>query len=80
MNVVYHVELNQDERDQLTAMLSGGKHPVRRLMRAQTLLAADAGAGDIDIVRSVGATGSTVYRTKQRLVEGNLELALGEAK
>ena len=80
MNVVYRVELNQDERDQLSAMLSGGKLPVRRLMRAQTLLAADAGASDIEIVRSVGASGSTVYRTKQRFVEGNLELALGEAK
>jgi hypothetical protein len=42
------------------------------------LLAADAGAGDEEIARSVGVSGSTVYRTKRRFVEGNLERALGE--
>jgi hypothetical protein len=35
------------------------------------LLAADAGAGDEEIARSVGVGGSTVYRTKRRFVEGN---------
>ena len=44
MNVRYRVELSQAERDELTALLSGGKHAVRKLKRAQILLAADAGA------------------------------------
>ena len=44
----------------------------------QILLAADAGASDDEIARSVGVGGSTVYRTKQRLVLGNLEAALRE--
>jgi hypothetical protein len=73
MNVRYRVELSQSEREQLTALLSGGKHAARRLKRAQILLAADAGAGDEDIARSVG--GSNVYRTKRRFVLGNLEAA-----
>ena len=55
------------------ALLSGGKHAARKLKRAQILLAADAGAGDEEIARSVGVGGSTVYRTKRRFVEGNLE-------
>src|SRR5487761_1331989 len=42
MNVRYRVELNQEERDQLTRMLSGGRHAARKLKRAQILLAADA--------------------------------------
>ena len=42
MTVRYRVELSQTERDQLTALLSGGKHAARRLKRAQILLAADA--------------------------------------
>jgi len=46
MNVPYRVELSQVERDQLMALLSGGKHAARRLKRAQILLAADAGAND----------------------------------
>jgi len=41
MNVRYRVELDQCERDQLTALLSGGKRRARKLKRAQILLAAD---------------------------------------
>ncbi len=78
MNVRYRVELSQTEREQLTALLSGGKHAARKLKRAQILLAADAGASDQDIARSVGTSGSTVCRTKQRFVLGNLEAALSE--
>ena len=73
MNVRYRVELSQTERAELTALLSGGKHAARKLKRAQILLAADAGARDDDIATSVGVGGSTVYRTKQRFVLGNLE-------
>ena len=63
---------------ELRALLSGGKHASRKLKRAQILLAADAGAGDEEIARSVGVGGSTVYRTKRRFVEGNLERALSD--
>jgi transposase len=78
MNIRYRVELSEAERAQLTAMLSGGKHAARKLKRAQILLAADAGVGDEAIAASVSVGGSTVYRTKRRFVEGNLELALSE--
>lgn len=78
MNVRYRVELSQGERSELTALLSGGKHSVRRLKRAQILLAADAGVSDEEIATSVGVGGSTVYRTKRRFVTGNLEAALSE--
>ena len=78
MNVRYRVELSQAERDQLTTLLSGGKHAARKLKRAQILLAADAGVGDEAIATSVAVGGSTVYRTKRRFVLGNLEAALSE--
>jgi transposase len=80
MNVRYRVELSQTERAELTALLSGGKHVARKLKRAQILLAADAGASDAEIARSVGVGvgGSTVYRTKRRFVLGNMEAALSE--
>jgi transposase len=73
MNVRYRVELSQIERTELRALLSGGKHAPRKLKRAQILLAADVGTNDEEIARSVGVGGSTVYRTKRRFVEGNLE-------
>src|SRR3954470_3890284 len=78
MNVRYRVELSQTERAELAALLSGGKDAARKLKRAQILLAADAGASDDDIARSVCAGGSTLYRTKQRFVLDNLEAALNE--
>jgi len=78
MNIRYRVELNEGERAELTAMLSGGKHAARKLKRAQILLAADAGVSDEAIASSVSVGGSTVYRTKRRFVEGNLDLALSE--
>lgn len=78
MNVCYRVELNEAERGELRELLSGGKQPVRKLKRAQILLAADGGAIDEEIARSVGVGLSTVYRTRRRFVEANLEGALSE--
>src|SRR3954468_10141852 len=78
MNIRYRVELDDAEHTQLAAMLSGGTHAARKLKRAQILLAAHAGISDAAIARSVSVGGSTVYRTKRRFVEGNLELALSE--
>ena len=78
MNICYRVELSEAERTELQAMLSGGKHAARKLKRAQILLAADAGVPDETIAQSVAVGGSTVYRTKRRFVEGNLERALSE--
>src|SRR6202030_414962 len=57
MNIRYRVELNEGERAQLTAMLSGGKHAARKLKRAQILLAADAGIGDEAIADSISVGG-----------------------
>ena len=79
MNIRYRVELSQSERGELMTLLSGGKHPARKLKRAQILLAADGGASDAEIATRVMVGGSTVYRTKRRFVEGNLEHALAEA-
>jgi hypothetical protein len=78
MNIRYRVELSEAERSQLMALLSGGKQAARKLKRAQILLATDAGVSDEVIANSVSVGGSTVYRTKRRFVEGNLELALTE--
>jgi transposase len=78
MNIRYRVELNASERCELTALLSAGNHPARKLKRAQILLAADAGIADEDVAETVGVGPSTVYRTKRRFVEANLEGALCE--
>ena len=78
MNVRYRVALSQAERSELTAMLCKGKRAARKLKRAQILLAADDGRSDDEFAGAVAVGGSTVYRTKRRFVEGNLERALSE--
>src|SRR3984885_14916614 len=78
MNIRYRVDLSDIERTHLTALLNGGKHAARKIKRAQILLAADAGVSDDVIAGSLSVGGSTVYRTKRRFVQGNLELALSE--
>ena len=78
MNIRYRVELSEVERGELQALLRGGKQAARRLKRAQILLAAEAGVPDETIAKSLGVGGSSVYRTKRRFVEGNLDGALNE--
>lgn len=79
MNVRYRVELDESERAELNALIAGGKVAVRKVKRAQILLAADRGQTDEAIAASVGVGTSTVYRTKKHFVEGNIEHALNEA-
>lgn len=71
--------LTSDERQQLQALVSGGKAAARKIKRAQILLAADAQSTDEAIALNVGVGTSTVYRTKQQFVEEGLERALREA-
>jgi transposase len=78
MNRRYRIELSEAEREELQAMLSGGKQAARQLKRAQILLAADAGVPDETIAASLAVGGSTISRTKRRFVEGNLARALNE--
>jgi transposase len=78
MNVRYRVELSQSEREELSTLLRGGRHGARKLKRAQILLAADEGVGDERIAAALRVSGSTIYRTKRRFVEANLEGALSE--
>jgi transposase len=79
MNIRYRVTLTSNERVRLEDLVSGGKVAVRKVKRAQILLAADARSTDGAIAVNVGAGTSTVYRTKQRFVEEGLEQALSES-
>jgi transposase len=78
MTIRYRVDLSEVERIELQTLLRGGRHAARTLKRAQILLAVDAGMPDETMAQSLGVGGSTVYRTKRRFVEGNLDQALHE--
>ena len=76
MNVRYIVELTEEERAVLQALVSGGSKRVRDVKRAQILLASDAGVDDEAIALAVQVGTSTVYRTKRRYVECGPEAAI----
>ena len=78
MEARYIVELTDEEREGLRELVSGGKTRVRKLKRAQILLAAEQGEMDAVISSTVAVGTSTVYRTKRRFVEHGLEAALSE--
>jgi transposase len=78
MHIRYRVELEESERQQLQTMIAGGTRAVRRVKRAQILLAAAAGQTEVAIARTLRVGTSTVYRTKRRFVEESLEAALSE--
>jgi transposase len=79
MNIRYRVTLTQAEREELLQLVSGGKGKVRRIKRAQALLAADGGSTDEEIARNVGIGTATVCRTRQHFVEEGLDRALRES-
>ena len=78
MVIRYVVELNESEKEQLRQLTRGGQVGVRQLKRAQILLAADQREKEATMVRTLGVSESTIYRTKRRYVEQGLEAALTE--
>jgi transposase len=73
----YLVDLTDDERAELEQLLRGGQHPTRNVTRARILLKAADGCTDEEIAQALSLGRSTIERTRQRFVEGNLE-ALNE--
>jgi transposase len=78
MHLRYRVDLEESERQHLEGIVAGGTRAVRRVKRAQILLAAARGQTDEAIATAVRVGTSTVYRTKRRFVEESLEAALSE--
>ncbi len=75
---IYVVDLTEEERTCLLALIKSGEHSARKLNRARILLLADEGKTDQEIAEALHTSTPTVQRTRQRFVEGNLEGALNE--
>jgi transposase len=81
----YVVRLGAEEREQLNALIRKGKSSAQRLMKARILLKADVsedgeGWSDNEIVKALETSLTTVYRTRQQLVEEGLEAVLSRKK
>ena len=74
----YIVDLAEEERAGLLALLDRDVAPARRLTRARILLLADEGGTDPEIAAALHVHAATVERTRRRLVEGGVERALSD--
>lgn len=74
----YIVTLTPEEQSELMKLTSQGKLAVRKMKRAQILLAADNGQKDEAIAEILQVSLSTIHRTRQKFVESGVEVALKE--
>lgn len=72
------VDLGEQERADLLALIRKGKAAARRLTRAHILLLADEGRTDEQIAAALHTNRSTAERTRHRFVEEGLAAALEE--
>ena len=75
---IYIVDLTEEERAYLLDFIKSGEKPARKLNRARILLLADENKSDREIAQVLHTGASTIQRTRQRFVEGNLEGAHNE--
>src|SRR5438046_1945461 len=68
----YHINLSDDEREQLQQITRRGKHSSRKVMRALILLKADEEFSDSEIAVAIGTSIPTIERTRKRYIEEGL--------
>lgn len=77
-----HVELNQDERNELEQLIRSGNAPARHQTRARILLLSDRSQGqqrtDQEVAEAVLCSPSTVFNTRHRYIAGGLPRALND--
>jgi transposase len=81
MRKVFVVRLSQEEREQLAALVKGGKASALKLLRARILLKADQQERgpawtDSEIAAALDVSLKTVFNIRRRWVEQGLEAAL----
>lgn len=81
----YKVSLTNEEREELTQLVSKGKTNARKITRARILLLADekqepSGWIDARIAEALGISSRTVERIRQTCVEEGVEAALNHKR
>jgi transposase len=74
----YHINLSNEERQQLSELTNKGTVKARQLKRALVLLKANEGLTDEKIMAAINVSRPCVERIRKRFVEGGMERALNE--
>jgi len=75
---LYHINLNDEERQSLLEMTHKGKIKARQMKRAMILLKANEGLTDPQIMAALNVSRPCVERIRKRFVLGGMEKALNE--
>ena len=84
--IKYRFSLTQDERDELEAIVTKGKHNSQKVLNALILLNYDEDApkprtlGEQDIAKVLKVSAMKIHRTKQRFVAEGMDIALNGRK
>ncbi len=84
--IKYRFVLTQEERDELEAIVSKGKHNSQKVINALILLNYDGDSskprtlGEQDIANVLKCSAMKIHRTKQRFVEEGMNIALNGHK
>ena len=84
--IKYRFSLTQDERDELEAIVTKGKHNSQKVLNALILLNYDEDApkprtlGEQDIAKVLKVSAMKIHRTKQRFVDEGMDIALNGRK
>ena len=82
----YIVTLTKDERDELAAFTSKGKHTTQKILNALILLSCDRGnfqkqcSKSVEIARVLNVSMRKIDRVKKRFVEDGYDIALNGKK
>ena len=84
--IKYRFSLTQDERGELEAIVTKGKHNSQKVLNALILLNYDEDApkprtlGEQDIAKVLKVSAMKIHRTKQRFVDEGMDIALNGRK
>lgn len=80
MNTKHVVELSEAEANNLLELTGKGSTAARVLKRANILLMSNKGYQDKEVVKALGVSTSTIFRTKKKFVTYGVDEALTEGK
>lgn len=72
------IEMTPEDRKELIDLTRKGKASARKINRARILLMSDEGKTDGEIREALGISQTTIWRTRKRYVEGDLDWSLNE--
>lgn len=77
---LYHINLTEEEREELVRLTTTGRHAARKVMHARILLKADEGLKDEQIAEHLDVSVCTVERVRKRCAFDGTTAALNPKK